>query len=656
MRRSLPFLLLLLLLPSTRVHAQVGSRCPVAITVADTLFLPGSTPQQDSVRYHLQVSPSPDSLFWSPSALFADSTAAEQWLTLGCGDTVAVRATACFHNVNLFHWQQPGFVRTHTGYNYIDTPADGDLCRPRSITMNQNPQLLCPQLTTANYQNAMIIRTDTLRCYGDSIPAFFNYDTNYRNETTTTLFQRLRQIPDDSAYAPFYIDTIVMWNPLRNHTFVLYTNYYRFLDNGDTLAALPLFGFSWTIDDTASILFSPGNRRRMCDTTFFNPGGIELPRDGLPPSLSMTRSDHFTSTPRPHGVAVFRFYETPTPYYNTVPFICINRLEMLGDCWSADSLTLAGPGCGCQVRDTLSRSVCSSQLPYLWHDITFTQPGTDSLLITALACDTFRILRLSLLPDDTLAYSDTIVQNDLPWNFHGHIYQASGSDTLLLPGLLPACDTLMYYQLHVIDNVFDTTYTYICPDQLPYYFNGAPAHGDTVVNVLLQGSYGQDSTVTCFLFVNAASDTIIYDTIVEEQLPWPFLDSLFHDTVSNMPFVLTNEAGCDSIIHYNLYIFWNGDHCDSLLTFPNFVTPNGDGINDCFVIGGLVENQCYPYNTLVIVDRTGRVVYRATNIIRKDQFWDPAAHRMPAGTYFYRFVGHGLEHSTQHQGCIELLK
>ena len=63
-------------------------------------------------------------------------TAAEQWLTLGCGDTVTVRATACFHNVNLFHWQQPGFVRTHTGYNYIDTPADGDLCRPRSITMN----------------------------------------------------------------------------------------------------------------------------------------------------------------------------------------------------------------------------------------------------------------------------------------------------------------------------------------------------------------------------------------------------------------------------------------------------------------------------------------------------------------------------------------
>ncbi len=655
--RHFQFLLLaLMLLALPVVHAQVASSCPVDISIVETTFLPGVTPESDSVRYHLRVDADADSLFWSPSALFADSTATDQWLTLGCTDSFAVKVTACFHDVNLFHWQQPGFVRTHTGYNYIDTPADGDLCRPRSITMNQNPQLLCPQITTANYQNAMIIRTDTLRCYGDSIPAFFNYDTNYRNETTTTLYQRLRQIPDDSAYAPFYIDTIVMWNPLRNHTFVLYTNYYRFLDNGDTLAALPSFGFAWTIDDTASILFSPGNRRRMCDTTFFNPGGIELPRDGLPPTLSMTRSDHFTSTPRPHGVAVFRFYETPTPYYNTVPFICINRLEMLGDCWSADSILLKGPGCGCQVRDTLSRSVCRNQLPYEWQGITFTQPGTDSVLITAIECDTFRVLQLSLLPDDTLSFADTIVENALPWVFHGETYQASGEDTLFLPGVLPSCDTLLYYQLTVIDNVFDTTLTYICPDQLPYSLNGVTVTGDTVVNEVLQGSYGQDSVVTHFLFVNANSDTAIYDTITEDQLPWSFLDSLFTDTVSNQPFYLTNEVGCDSVIYYSLFIFWNGDHCDSSLTFPNFVTPNGDGINDCFVIGGLVENQCYPYNSLVIVDRTGRIVFRAHNISRKDQFWNPAARRMPAGTYFYRFVGRGVNHSTQHQGCIELLK
>lgn len=656
MRQIRLLLLALMLLAFPVVHAQVASSCPVDITVVETIFLPGVTPESDSVRFHLRVDADADSLFWSPSALFADSTAADQWLTLGCTDSFAVKVTAYFHNINLFHWQQPGFVRSHTGYNYIDSAADGDFCRPRSITMSHNPQQLCSELSMSNYQTAMVIRTDSLRCYGDSIPVFFNYNSFNISQTVTTIMERLRQIPSDTNYVPFYVDTIVMWNPMRNHTFVLNTTHYRFEYSDDTLAALPNLCYSWEIDDTASVFFSEGNTRRMCDTTFFYYGNIELPLGGAPPSIHNTASHYFNLNPRPHGTAVFRFYETPTPYYNTHPFIAINRLEMLGDCWSADSILLKGPGCGCQVRDTLSRSICRNQLPYEWQGITFTQSGTDSVLITAIECDTFRVLQLSLLPDDTLSFADTIVENALPWVFHGETYRASGEDTLFLPGVLPSCDTLLYYQLTVIDNVFDTTLTYICPDQLPYSLNGMTVTGDTVVNVVMQGSYGQDSVVTHFLFVNANSDTAIYDTITEDQLPWSFLDSLFTDTVSNQPFYLTNEVGCDSVIYYSLFIFWNGDHCDSSLTFPNFVTPNGDGINDCFVIEGLVENQCYPYNSLVIVDRTGRIVYQVHNISRKDQFWDPAAQRRPAGTYFYRFVGRGVNHSTQHQGCIELLK
>ena len=249
-----------------------------------------------------------------------------------------------------------------------------------------------------------------------------------------------------------------------------------------------------------------------------------------------------------------------------------------------------------------------------------------------------------------------MVQNALPWNAYGHTFDSTGRYELLLSGTWPDCDTLLYYNLTVIDNVFDTTLTYICPGQLPYTLHGVTVNTDTVFNITLQGSQGQDSTVTYFVYVKADSDTAIFDTIVENQLPWAFLDSLFSDTVSNMPFHFVNEAGCDSIVYYNLHIFWNGDHCDSSLTFPNTVTPNGDGLNDRFVIGDLVENQCYPDNMLVIADRTGRIVFQAENICREDQFWDPAASRIPAGTYFYRFVGRGINHATQHQGCIEILK
>ena len=655
MRKVLLHTFLPLMLAFTAAHAQMPYNCEMHIEVVDTLLLPGPSPERDSVRIHLRASSGADSLWWSPSVLFAGSTAEEQWVTIGCGDTLDIKLTAYFHNVNLFHWQKPGFLRTHTGYDYIASPADGDLCRPRSITMDANPQLLCSELTTPNYLNAMVIRTDTLRCFGDSVPAFFNYDTNDLAAVTNRLLRSLLQVPFDSAYSPFYVDTIVMWDPLRNHTFVLETAKSCYQYNGDTTMALPSIIYTVQIDDTAHYFFALGRNIPLRDTTLVF-SSVELPRSGLLPSAANTAHHHFNYSPRPHGVAVFRFYETPTPYYNTWPFIRFTRMEMLGDCWAGDSVRLVGPRCGCRVRDTLARSVCRSQLPYSWQGVRFAQPGTDSILIHAFECDTFHILQLSLLPDDTLSRSDTIVENALPWMLYGATFTASAIDTLLARGILPACDTLIYYRLTVIDNVYDTTLTYICPDQLPYTLQGVTVHGDTLFNIVLPGSRGQDSIITCRLHVIPVSDTAIYDTIVEDQLPWAFLDSLFTDTVSNLPFLLVNEAGCDSIVYYNLYIFWNGDHCDSSLSFPNVVTPNGDGINDRFVIGGLVENHCFPYNSLVIADRTGRIVYRAENISRDDQFWNPSERRIPAGTYFYRFVGRGIHHATQHQGCIEVLK
>ncbi len=654
MLRKTTTLLAMILLLHVGLYAQITG-CTVAIEVTDTQAVYNYLGDIDSVRYHLQASVSADSLHWYPDSLFADPTAPSQWLTIGCNDSFLVDLTAYYHNVNLFHWKEPGFVQSHTGYDYIDSPTVGDLCSPRSITMNANPQSLCPELTTGNYSNSMIIRTDTLRCYGDSVPPFFDYDSTQNTAVVGMLGQSLRQVPFDTAYRPFYVDTIVMWDPNRTNTFVLNMNRYRFNDNYDTLAALPSIVYSVYIDDTAHHFFSVGHNIPLRDTTLVF-WSIELPRTNLGPSQSNVSTHHFNSIPRPHGVAVFRFYETPTAYYNTVPYLCINRLEMLGDCWGVDSLLLTGPRCGCIVRDTVTRQICHNQLPYQWGSLTFTQSGIDSVRIRSIICDTLRYCVLQLLPDDTLSRHDTIVENQLPWIFGGETFTASGIDTILLSGTLPDCDTLLYYQLTVINNIFDTTLTYICSNQLPYSLAGTTVYGDTVFSLTHSGSHGEDSTITYYLFVNPDSDTTLYDTIVSSQLPWGFLDSLFTDSVNNMPFVLANEIGCDSIIYYNLYIFWEGDHCDSSLTFYNVVTPNGDGINDRFVIGGLVEQQCYPYNSLIIVDRTGRMVYRAENIYREDQFWDPAATRSPAGTYFYRFVGRGINHATQHNGCIEVLK
>ena len=53
------------------------------------------------------------------------------------------------------------------------------------------------------------------------------------------------------------------------------------------------------------------------------------------------------------------------------------------------------------------------------------------------------------------------------------------------------------------------------------------------------------------------SDTTIWDTIVENQLPYTFMDSTFTCAVHSSQFTIHNSQNCDSTIHYNLHIWPN---------------------------------------------------------------------------------------------------
>ena len=204
-------------------------------------------------------------------------------------------------------------------------------------------------------------------------------------------------------------------------------------------------------------------------------------------------------------------------------------------------------------------------------------------------------------------------------------------------------------------HVRDSLFAYVCKSDLPYAWGKIVFDEEGTVSDTLPGRYC-DTVTTYHLSVIPSSDTTIYDTVLEEELPRAFLDSLFYDEVENVAVVLYNEAGCDSTIYYNLHVFWNGDHCDSSLTFPTLVTPNGDGTNDRFVIGGLLENDCFKFNDLYVYDRTGQLVYHGHNIASEDDFWNPDSPRAPAATYFYVFKAHGVTIHTMRQGFIEVLR
>ena len=199
-------LILFVLLLLAAAGAQGQNVCSARIEVADTLFVRDSDGVVDSVRFLLRPAESADSLRWFPETLFANPSADSQWVTLGYRDSLMVRLEAYFDSVNLFRWKDPGYVRSHTEYNYVPAPDSGGLCLPGSITVDNNATPYCAEMTYPLGARSMIVRPDTVAYPGD-------------------VDSLVRGIPKDSSFKAFYIDTVYMYNPARNRTYHLYIRF-----------------------------------------------------------------------------------------------------------------------------------------------------------------------------------------------------------------------------------------------------------------------------------------------------------------------------------------------------------------------------------------------------------------------------------------------
>lgn len=326
-----------------------------------------------------------------------------------------------------------------------------------------------------------------------------------------------------------------------------------------------------------------------------------------------------------------------------------------GEC--TDSLTLTiNAGEYCHNYDTTYATICENDSA-IFFDSAYYQTGTYTHADTNATTQVIdcSILELTVNPSVVNSIFDTIVQNSIPYTHHGTTYTHDADTTTYWTGTRPACDTIEHYHLKVWPNIYDTILHYICHSEVPLVDGDIAFFNDSTATVSRRGAHGEDSVVTYIVHIIPSTDSTIYDTIVDSQLPWFVLDTVFNDSVADYIYITTNEAGCDSTIHYFLHIFWNGDHCDTNLTYPNVVTSNNDGINDRFVIGGLLENNCFKFNELIIYDRSGRQVYRTQNIYDESQWWDPKAERCSDGTYFYVFRAHGVSIHTFHKGVIEVL-
>lgn len=316
-----------------------------------------------------------------------------------------------------------------------------------------------------------------------------------------------------------------------------------------------------------------------------------------------------------------------------------------------------------ETRDT----ICSNQLPFLWQDSLIDNAiiGTSTYqrqFASIELCDSVETLLLTVHSTSQSTIGDTIVENQLPYTFNGTTIAATDFDSLLRSPVSVfssidstitivnaiGCDSTIHYSLNVHWNRFASADSSVCQNDLPFSWNEVlfdttdmtPANqtGSHYViskQALLTAHTGADSLLTMNLTVNINSDSTLFDTIVENQLPYTFngatytfslFDTAGFDANPEVRFqtssldsllIIGNNAGCDSLILHRLTVRWNkvthldSSVCQNMLpmewqgvTFDNILPQAVEEPSQTRLTDTVVYNGIYGEDSLVVLHLT----------------------------------------------------
>ena len=249
------------------------------------------------------------------------------------------------------------------------------------------------------------------------------------------------------------------------------------------------------------------------------------------------------------------------------------------------------------VRTDIDSTLCQHQLPMLWNGVNVdSEDNWSATMSTTNGADSLVTLHLTVLPDKDTAIFDTVVQNQLPVTFAGVTFASAVTDSPLLLTATNGCDSTIHYNLHVWPNVSVDLDTAICINHFPYRWNDTLfTEPDTIVFIRLDKN-GADSTVTLGISALPVYDITVFDTIVQNQLPYTYNGMVFSSLEpTEQQFDLTSAPGCDSTVHYNLYVWPNIAEsydtavCDNMLPYSwnnHTFTESGTAVLNLFTTNG----------------------------------------------------------------------
>lgn len=164
---------------------------------------------------------------------------------------------------------------------------------------------------------------------------------------------------------------------------------------------------------------------------------------------------------------------------------------------------------------------------------------------------------ITLRPSYHRQDSSIICTTELPFSY-GSLVISNAIDTgsySYQTTTIYGCDSIGTVFLTVNDTNSADTLAVAC-DSFNWYGTTYTTSG-AVASRVTTNAGGCDSTTTLRLTIHQSSSSIYYDTVVENNLPRLFNNTLFSDSISHTPVTIPNAVLCDSTIDYSLYVHWN---------------------------------------------------------------------------------------------------
>ena len=263
---------------------------------------------------------------------------------------------------------------------------------------------------------------------------------------------------------------------------------------------------------------------------------------------------------------------TTLPTYNVTDEITICESELPYDYHGTD-INAAGEypnivlqtvnGCDSVVNLTLvvnpiytvpdEMTICSSQLPYEWNGITFTEAGNDTATLhTVNGCDSIVTMTLIVKESYTATDSKTICASLLPYEWNGVTFNEAGTQDVTLEAE-NGCDSVVTMTLVVNPTYAISEERTVCTSALPYTWNGVAFNEAGTQTVTLQTANGCDSVVTMIVAVSTAYEVTDTKIICESALPYTWNEVVFNEA-GTQAVTMQSSNGCDSIITMTLTV------------------------------------------------------------------------------------------------------